>query len=116
MKPFMKYINWDLIPEPLRTFVPHEMVKTFESQRRRRKAFYIAPLLQHHINPMKFIVELGTFYEDKTSDTFGLNCLKFGVDNHAYVAGFRMIGMFKTDISPSTGRLLHFYIHIVPNT
>lgn len=105
MKPFMKYIHWDIIPEQLRTFVPEAMVIDYESQRRRhRKTFYVAPSLQNHTNVIKFIVELGTFYEDKTSDTTGLSCLKFGVDNHAYVAGFKMIGMFETESLPNMDR------------
>lgn len=106
MKIFMKYINWDLIPEQLRTFVPEEMVKKHQSlTRRRRRDFHVAHPLQNHAHCLKFTVELGSYYEDKISDTYGLSCLKFGVDNHAFVAGFRIIGKFKLGTLPNTGKM-----------
>lgn len=110
MKLFMRYINWDLIPEQLRTFVPEEMVKKYQSlTRRRRKDFHVAHPLQNHAHCLKFIVELGSYYEDKISDTYGLSFLKFGVDNHAFVAGFRIIGKFKMDALPNTGKMFLFF-------
>lgn len=106
MKLFMKYINWDLIPEQLRTFVPDEMVKKYENQTgRQRRSFRVAHPLPTHAHCVKFVVELGSYYEDKTSDTYGLSFLKFGVDNHAFVAGFRMIGMFKKEALQNTGNM-----------
>ena len=106
MKPFMMHINWELIPEQLRTFVPVEMVRKNASlTRRRRKAFRIASPLHYHVHCLKFIVELGTYYEDKTSDVYGLNFMKFGVSNHAYVAGFKMVGLFKMESFPNAGNI-----------
>lgn len=95
MEPFMQHIHWQLIPEELRTFVPEDMVQMHAGQTSgRRKPFHVSPSLQYHVSVLKFMVELGA-YDNRAFDGEGINCLKFGVDSHAYVAGFRIVGMFK---------------------
>ncbi|GFT78756.1 BACK domain-containing protein [Nephila pilipes] len=97
MEPFLKYIRWTLIPESQRTFVPRFLADKYrDDQLALRKPFVIPPALQFHINYVKFVVELGAFHDQDQQSYGNINCLKFSVDNHVYLAGFRIVGLFRT--------------------
>lgn len=96
MEPFLKYIRWDLIPEEHRTFVPRILVdKYMEESVMSRKPFHVPATLQYHMCYVKFVVELGAFHQQKTLGHNGLPCLKFSVDNHTFLCGFRLVGLFR---------------------
>ncbi|GBM59070.1 hypothetical protein AVEN_117510-1 [Araneus ventricosus] len=97
MEPFLKYIRWALIPESHRTFVPRLLVEKYKDDELPvRREFRVPTSLQYHINYVKFVVELGAFYEQIPSPEQNICISKFTVDNHVFMAGFRIVGLFKT--------------------
>ncbi|GFR06521.1 BACK domain-containing protein [Trichonephila clavata] len=99
MEPFLKYIRWALIPESHRSFVPRYLADKYrDDQLSLRKPFFVPPSLQFHIHYVKFVVELGAFHNQNQQNGLhnNVNCLKFSVDNHVFLAGFRIVGLFRT--------------------
>lgn len=105
MEPFMKHINWSLIPEELRTFVPEDVVQRNSSTTVSvRKAFHVPASLQYHINILKFMIHLGAY---STSDSSMFNCARFVVDNHVFIAGFKILGLFRQNSIRSMGKVFN---------
>ncbi|GFY66965.1 BACK domain-containing protein [Trichonephila inaurata madagascariensis] len=107
MEPFLKYIRWALIPESHRTFVPRYLADKYrDDQLSLRRPFFVPPSLQFHIHYLKFVVELGSFHDQNQQNGFhsNVNFLKFSVDNHVYLAGFRIVGLFRTYTRFLTGK------------
>ncbi|GIX83782.1 uncharacterized protein CEXT_675911 [Caerostris extrusa] len=95
MEPFLKHIRWAVIPEAHRTFIPSMLTEKFtENQPSLRRGFHVPASLQYHINYVKFVVELGAFHVPKCQRENTLCCLRFNVDNHVYMVGFRIVGLF----------------------
>ncbi|KAF8763957.1 kelch-like ECH-associated protein 1A [Argiope bruennichi] len=96
MEPYFKYIRWTLIPESHRTFVPQILAEKYkDDDLPPRRAFRVPNSLQFHINYVKFVVELGAFYEQIGSHDQNICISKFTIDNHVFMAGFRIVGLFK---------------------
>ncbi|KAG8200761.1 hypothetical protein JTE90_006345 [Oedothorax gibbosus] len=96
MEPFLKYIRWTQIPESQRTFVPRQLVdKHRNPQLDPRRPFHVPPAIQYHVSLVKFVVELGAYHSSYENRGSHLTCLKFGVSNHAFLVGFRIIGLFR---------------------
>ncbi|CAL1279537.1 unnamed protein product [Larinioides sclopetarius] len=97
MEPFLKYIRWALIPESHRTFVPRLLADKYRDEELPlRRAFRVPTSLQYHINYVKFVVELGAYHDPIPSNEQNICISKFTVDNHVFMAGFRIVGLFKT--------------------
>ncbi|XP_054706469.1 uncharacterized protein LOC129216284 [Uloborus diversus] len=103
MEPFLKYIRWNHIPPNDRKFIPKNLIEKHRNfNLMNRRPFRVSPVHQYHVNTVKFVVELGAFCNNTLSDS-GFNCLRFGVDNHVYISGFKIISMFRTNCSVSIG-------------
>ncbi|XP_015921405.2 kelch repeat and BTB domain-containing protein 12 [Parasteatoda tepidariorum] len=95
MEPFLKLIQWHLIPECNRTFIPTSMVEKVKMPcSLYRRSFGIPKLLQNHISYVKCSVELGIFHHEDYFAKRSTPCLRFSTDNHMFFVGFRIIGLF----------------------
>ncbi|KFM65251.1 hypothetical protein X975_07539, partial [Stegodyphus mimosarum] len=127
MEPFLKYIIWKNIPQNQRTFVPNYLVEKYNDISRFRRNFRFPPSLRTRIKSLKFIIELGAFHTESSFRIRLMECLKFNVASHIFIAGFKIIGLFQMEVSffdnsalilgrEGSKTLLHFSFNSLPWT
>lgn len=98
LEPLLDGINLDRIPDEKKSFLPASVLENHRGSDIGRVSFFVPGTLQKHMVSLRYVVELGSFAHRMTAAD-PLTFVKFSVDDYLYLVGFRIVGMFRTNMN-----------------